>query len=230
MLLRQVTFTVHLQESGYLLAVDDESHGYPAAMPYGWRCGPATPSSAVILATTDTGPVTLILRLHDTPPPPDNSTQWEPVEELSLRPEGYAVRVLVLGSGDVSERWPVHEAPLQAPEDAPWVRLRLHCRAEHSEPGLGDRGERHLVQLWPAPPTPPVHPPLAAADIRARATYEDAAGRPVEEYTRSYTVITDCSGNDAARVGRAGRARSPAVARIADIVYETAATAAPGDA
>ena len=40
-------------------------------MPFGWRCGPATDANAVVLTTTDTGPLQVTIQLHDAPPPPE---------------------------------------------------------------------------------------------------------------------------------------------------------------
>lgn len=193
MLLRETTFTIEVSEIGYLIGVG-EDYDYPDEIPYGWRCGPATASSAVVLATTDTGPVHLTIQLHDTPPPPDASTGWEPAEEMSLRADDGPVIVQIIGQGDTSDAWPEHNAPLvipaAAPQDPQWVRIRLHCHVDHHEPGLGDRGEHHLLQLWRAPQTPPIHPPLTAADLEARAAYAEAVHRPVEEYTEMYTITT----------------------------------------
>ncbi|CAO5184562.1 conserved hypothetical protein [Frankia sp. AiPs1] len=193
MLLKDVVLTVEVQESGYLLALGEDDD-YPTEMPYGWRCGPAGASSIVVLTTTDTGPVSLTMQLHDTPPPPDSSTGWEPVEEVSLHADTNTIAVRVLGQGDIVDAWPDHEAPLVIPPaagDPQWIRLRLHCHVDHHEPGLGDRGERHLIQLWHAEQTPPIHPPLSAADLEARAAYAEAANSPVEEYAHSYTIDGD---------------------------------------
>ncbi|MFH8342611.1 hypothetical protein [Streptomyces sp. AM6-12] len=85
--IREATFTVDLVdlgEHGYFTGFDDD-YDFPTEMPYGWRCGPATQTSAVVAPTTDTGP----------------------------------------------------------------------------EPGIGDHGERLLVQRWLAPQTPPVHPHIS---------------------------------------------------------------------
>jgi len=82
---------------------------------------------------------------------------------------------------------PVLQVPVTAPPPALGTRMRLYRRVDHYEPGLGDRGERHLVQLWPARPSPPVHAELTAVNVEDRA-YAEMAARPVEEYTRSYTI------------------------------------------
>ncbi|MEU0437722.1 hypothetical protein ABZ153_40265 [Streptomyces sp. NPDC006290] len=54
-------------------------------------------------------------------------------------------------------------------------------------PGIGDHGERHLIQLWPAPPTPPVHSDLTEAARQARADYAADMATPVQGYTTTYT-------------------------------------------
>ncbi|MGW0210863.1 hypothetical protein ACWDZ8_35540 [Streptomyces sp. NPDC003233] len=76
----------------------------------------------------------------------------------------------------------------------------MYCHADDHEPGIGDRGERHLIQLWPAQPTDPVHPPISDEDLQARTEYatamarqtavhalDDPEGRLVE-YGGDYTV------------------------------------------
>ncbi|MFF2133682.1 hypothetical protein ACFVW1_51890 [Streptomyces olivochromogenes] len=65
--------------------------------------------------------------------------------------------------------------------------MRLYYHADDPEPGIGDHGERHLVQLWPAPHTPPVHPDIAEADRQARADYAAGMAMPVEDYSTTYT-------------------------------------------
>lgn len=54
-------------------------------------------------------------------------------------------------SGDITDAWPAEEPPLTlppAPDGGDWVRMRLHCHIGDPEPGIGDHGEHHLVQLW----------------------------------------------------------------------------------
>ncbi|MER6226112.1 hypothetical protein ABT189_37120 [Streptomyces sp900105755] len=46
------------------------------------------------------------------------------------------------------DAWPDEEPPLgltPAPDGSDWVRMRLYCRTDDPEPGIGDHGERHLV-------------------------------------------------------------------------------------
>ncbi|WP_435642246.1 hypothetical protein ACR9VJ_00165 [Streptomyces sp. H49] len=64
--------------------------------------------------------------------------------------------------------------------------MRLYCHADDPEPGTGDHGERHLVQLWPAPQTPPVHSDISEEDRQARAEYAADMAKPVEDYTAAY--------------------------------------------
>ncbi|MEV5433176.1 hypothetical protein [Streptomyces sp. NPDC052701] len=66
--------------------------------------------------------------------------------------------------------------------------MRLYCHADGPEPGIGDHGERHLLQLWPAPPTSPVHPEITGADRQARAAHAADRATPVEEYTSTFTI------------------------------------------
>ncbi|MEU0859404.1 hypothetical protein [Streptomyces griseofuscus] len=51
--------------------------------------------------------------------------------------------------------------------------MRLYCHVDDHEPGVGDRGEHHLIQLWAAPEAPPVHPELTEADLTLRRSYTD---------------------------------------------------------
>ncbi|MEU1447573.1 hypothetical protein [Streptomyces mirabilis] len=72
------------------------------------------------------------------------------------------------------DAWPEEEPPLHlppSPDGTDWVRMRLYCHTDDPEPGIGDHGERHLVQLWRAPRTPPAHPEITEADRRARVDY-----------------------------------------------------------
>ncbi|WP_406510579.1 hypothetical protein [Streptomyces sp. NBC_00212] len=51
--------------------------------------------------------------------------------------------------------------------------MRLYCHSAHPEPGVGDRAERHLIQLWAAPQQPPVHPELTESDLTLRCSYKE---------------------------------------------------------
>ncbi|MER6456516.1 hypothetical protein ABT270_28515 [Streptomyces sp900105245] len=183
MLVHQAEFTVDLGESGYLIGFT-EHDDYPDEMPYGWRCGPAGRSSAVVLPTTDTGPLQLTIQIHDTQPAPEAGSEWESAEEISLLAEADSIQLAILGPGDVSDAWPEDEPPLQ-PLSAPdrWVRMRLYCHADNAEPGIGDHGERHLIQLWPASAAAPIHPALSEEDLRARGEYSANTTGSTEEYT-----------------------------------------------
>ncbi|MFE4757627.1 hypothetical protein ACFRIB_46895 [Streptomyces mirabilis] len=97
-------------------------------MPFGWRCGPATDASAVVLTTTDTGPLQLAVQVHDAPSAPETGAEWEPVEEISLRADLPALYVVTLEQGDILDAWPDGEPPLEFPfssDSSDWVRMRL---------------------------------------------------------------------------------------------------------
>ncbi|AOR29770.1 hypothetical protein BFF78_00490 [Streptomyces fodineus] len=190
MLLREVTFTVDVGEHGYLIGFDDD-YDFPSEMPFGWRCGPLTAATAVVLPTTDTGPLQMTVQVHDTPPGPETDGGWEPAEEMSLRADAPAFCLATIGQGDFWDAWPEEEPPLDVPptaEDGDSVRMRLYCHADDPDPGIGDHGERHLIQLWRAPATDPVHPPLSDEDRRARAQYAADMVTPVEDYTTEYPI------------------------------------------
>lgn len=190
MLVRESSFTVDLGENGYLIGFTDD-YEYPQEMPFGWRCGPATAANAVVLTTTDTGPLRITVQVHDAPPDSETTGDWEPAEEMSLRADLPDLFLATLEQGDILDAWPDDEPPLQAPPafDASdgWVRLRLYCHADDPEPGIGDHGERHLVQLWAAPESPPVHPEITEEDRQARAEYAAEMAVPAEDYTVTYT-------------------------------------------
>jgi hypothetical protein len=173
MLVRSCSFTVDLGENGYLVGFIDD-YEYPREMPFGWRCGPATDAGAVVLTTTDTGPLQLTVQVHNAPPAPETGAEWEPAEEISLRADLPTLRLATLEQGDILDAWPDEEPPLHlppSPDGTDWVRMRLYCHTDDPEPGIGDHGERHLVQLWRAPDTPPVHPEISEADRQARVDY-----------------------------------------------------------
>ncbi|MEU8911369.1 hypothetical protein, partial [Streptomyces mirabilis] len=156
------------------------------------RCGPATDAGAVVLTTTDTGPLQLTVQVHDAPPAPETGAEWEPAEEISLRADLPTLYVATLEQGDILDAWPDDEPPLEFPiplssDGSDWMRMRLYCHTDDPEPGIGDHGERHLVQLWPAPHTPPVHPDITEADRQARAAYAADMAMPVEDYSTTYT-------------------------------------------
>ncbi|MEW2297530.1 hypothetical protein ABZ719_33320 [Streptomyces sp. NPDC006743] len=190
MLVQETRFTFELGESGYLIGFT-EHDDFPGEMPYGWRCGPAGPSSAVVLTTTDTGPLHLTIQIHDSRPAPEADGAWEPAEEISLQAETGRIHLAVLDPGDVTDAWPQQEPALQLPsppEQERWMRMRLYCHADDPEPGIGDHGERHLIQLWPEPASTPVHPELNDEDRQARAEYASDVASPVEDYTSQYPL------------------------------------------
>lgn len=189
MLVRESSFTVDLGENGYLIGFTDD-YAYPPEMPFGWRCGPATDANAVVLTTTDTGPLQMTIQVHDTPPAPQTSGEWEPVEEISLRADIPTLHLATLEQGDILDAWPEEQPPLEvppSPDGYDWVRMRLYCHADDPEPGIGDHGEHHLIHLWRAPEMPPVHPEITEADRQARADYAADSAMPVEDYTATYT-------------------------------------------
>ncbi|UXY24230.1 hypothetical protein N8I84_40330 [Streptomyces cynarae] len=191
MLVREVSFTVDLGENGYLIGFTDD-YEYPAEMPFGWRCGPATDDGAVVLTTTDTGPLQMTIQVHDAPPAPapETSDEWEPAEEISLRADDPTLSLATLEQGDILDPWPEEEPVLKvppAPDGQGWGRMRLYCHTDDPEPGIGDHGECHLIQLWRAPQTPPVHPEITEADRQARAEYAANMATPVEDYTTTHT-------------------------------------------
>ncbi|MER7181544.1 hypothetical protein ABT404_19015 [Streptomyces hyaluromycini] len=193
MLVRASSFTVELGENGYLIGFNDD-YGYPAEMPFGRRCGPATAANAVVLTTTDTGPLQMTIQVHDAPPAPETGGEWESAEEISLRADLPALHLATLESGDIMDAWPDEEPPLHLPpalDGGDWVRMRLYCHADDPEPGIGDHGERHLVQLWPAPQTPPVHPDITEEDRQARAEYAADRALSVDDYTLTYPTRTE---------------------------------------
>lgn len=185
MLVHEAEFTVDLGESGYLIGFT-EHDDYPDEMPYGWRCGPAGPSSAIVLPVTDTGPLQLTIQIHDSPPAPETDDAWEPAEEISLLAGTGSIHLATVDPGDVTDAWPEEEPPLRVHSSLDGdrgVRMRLYCHADDPEPGVGDHGERHLIQLWPAPATTPVHPPLREEDLLARAEYAANRSGPLTDYT-----------------------------------------------
>ncbi|MER5535375.1 hypothetical protein [Streptomyces mirabilis] len=189
MLVRASSFTVDLGKGGYLIGFTDD-YEYPKELPFGWRCGPATDAGAVVLTTTDTGPLQLTVKVHDAPPAPETGGEWEPAEKISLQVDLPALYVATLEQGDIMDAWPDDEPLLEVPfssDGSDWVRMRLYCHADDPEPGTGDHGERNLVQLWPAPQTLPVHPDITEADRQARAAYAADMAMPVEDYSTTYT-------------------------------------------
>ncbi|MER6739075.1 hypothetical protein [Streptomyces puniciscabiei] len=189
MLVREAMFTVDVGENGYLIGFDDD-YDWPKKMPFGWRCGLATDSNAIVMPTTDTGPVQMIIQVHDGPPAPERGNDWEPPEEISLRAD-YPELCLAVIRSEFWDAWPEDEPPLEVPpcdEGEQWVRMRLYSHADDPEPGIGDHGERHLVQLWRAPQAPGLHPEITDADRQARAEYAAQMNVPVEEYTTPYPL------------------------------------------
>ncbi|MEV5989395.1 hypothetical protein AB0L85_31255 [Streptomyces sp. NPDC052051] len=188
MLVRESSFTVALGENGYLIGFTDD-YDYPDEFPFGRRCGPATDESAVVLTTTDTGPLHLTIQLHDTPPAPETSSDWEPAEEMSLHADTPTLCLATLEQGDILHAWPDEEPILEippSPDGEDWVRMRLRCHADNPDPGIGDHGERHLIQLWRAPQEPPVHPDITDADHQAQADYATDRAISVKDYTTTY--------------------------------------------
>ncbi|MEU6775139.1 hypothetical protein [Streptomyces sp. NPDC046759] len=188
MLVCEASFTVDLGEHGYFIGFDD--YDFPPEMPFGWRCGPATQATAVVLPTTDTGPLQMTVQIHDSPPRPESGDGRELPEELSLLTETSTFYLATIGQGDFWDAWPEEQPPFQAPPPAAdsggWVRMRLYCHVDNPQPGIGDHGERHLIQLWSAPQTLPVHPDISAADRWARVEYAADMAKRGEHYFATY--------------------------------------------
>jgi hypothetical protein len=110
--------------------------------------------------TTNPGPweddIALRIELHDSPPATDTSRPWQyGPEDVVLHTADDHLTLAIPCQGDLSERWPDDEPPLTLPPktaDKP-LRMRLYGRADSNEHGIGDRGESHLLQLWPDPET-----------------------------------------------------------------------------
>ncbi|WP_257234784.1 hypothetical protein [Streptomyces sp. JV178] len=185
MLVDEAEFTVDLGESGYLIGFT-EHDDYPEETPYGWRCGPAGASSAVVLTTTENGQLLLTLQIHDAQPAFEPNGSWEPAEEISLLTENSRIHLATLDPADIADAWPddrpILRMPLPSAQHSS-IRMRLYCHADDPEPGVGDHGERHLIQFWQAPATDPVHPALSEEDRQARAEYKETRIGSVQEYT-----------------------------------------------
>ncbi|WP_257585889.1 MULTISPECIES: hypothetical protein [unclassified Streptomyces] len=110
MLIREATFTVDLGEHGYLIGFDDD-YDFPTEMPFGWRCGPATDATAVVLPTTDTGPLRMTVQIHDSPPASEPGDAWEPAEEMSLLADTPTLYLATIGQGDFWDAWPEDQPP-----------------------------------------------------------------------------------------------------------------------
>ncbi|GAA3131432.1 hypothetical protein GCM10010521_16760 [Streptomyces rameus] len=173
MIIAETTLTPETGAYGYLLTLGEDCP-WPPEWPYGWRCGPIGTDTAHILTDTDTGTITITLQIHDEPPPPWTDPAWGSAEEMSLRATEGAPVIHILGSGDFEEAEP-EDGPLQLPVDhlPASVRMRLYCHTPDPEPGVGDRGERHLIQLWAAARQPPVHPRLTESHLTQRRAYKE---------------------------------------------------------
>ncbi|MGW7822405.1 hypothetical protein ACWGLF_30825 [Streptomyces puniciscabiei] len=177
MIIAETTWTPETGEYGYLLALGGD-YEWPPQWPYGWRCGPVGSGTAHILTATDTGTIAITVQTHDAPAPSETDPAWGPAEEMSLHATEVTPVIYILGSGEFEEAEPESEdGPLQLPSDQvpEWIRMRLYCHTPtpNPEPGVGDRGERHLIQLWVAPQQPPVHPQLTESDLTRRRAYKE---------------------------------------------------------
>ncbi len=82
------------------------------------------------------------------------------------------------------DAWPDDEPPLSPYTSVGWARMRLYCPADDPDPGIGDHGERHLIQFWPVPEAaPPIHPEITEEDRQARAAYAVDMAMSVEDYS-----------------------------------------------
>lgn len=157
MLLRRTAVTVRPLGEGYLVALSDE-YDYPGEWQDDRSIQATGECAAQISCVTDTGDLDLRMELHDHAPGPDTSRAWHyGPEDVALKAEAENLVLVIPCQGDLSEQ--SVELPLAAPsgadDHAGRFHVRLYGRADSNEPGIGDRGERHLIQLWPATEQPP---------------------------------------------------------------------------
>ncbi|MFF3018210.1 hypothetical protein [Streptomyces sp. NPDC057939] len=115
--------------------------------------GISTPGSfAVIMTGTELGPVHLTLELHPGPPPPPNLSTWQDIVEASFHLPGDEAWIT-----DGNDSDPLPSLCAYANIDS---RIRVHAHGRD----LGNdiqiiedetAVEHHLIQIWPAPVTPP---------------------------------------------------------------------------
>jgi hypothetical protein len=153
MLLRRIDMSLRPLGEGYVVALAEE-YDYPGPWNDDRSIQANGVSAAQVNCVTDTGNLTLRIELHDSPPEIDTSRPWQyGPEDVVLHPEDDHLTLAVPCQGDLSEWWPDNEPPLPLPPrtaDKP-LRVRLYGRADSNEYGIGDRGDIHLLQLWPDP-------------------------------------------------------------------------------
>lgn len=154
MLLRHTDVTLRPLGEGYVIALSEE-YDYPGP----WQDDRSIQSNgecaAQVSCVTDTGDLALRIELHDQEPDPDISRTWQfGPEDTVLRAETEYLMLVIPCQGDLSEQWIDDEPPLALPSGPAGgpraFQVRLYSRADSNEPGIGDRGEHHLIQLWPA--------------------------------------------------------------------------------
>ncbi|MFF3127438.1 hypothetical protein ACFVRD_35255 [Streptomyces sp. NPDC057908] len=153
MLLRHINMTLRPLGEGYVVSLAEE-YDYPGPWEDDRSIQTNGTSAAQVNCVTDTGDLALRIELHDTPPETDTSRAWQyGPEDVVLCAEDGCLTLAVPCQGDLSEWWPDDEPPLALPPKTAGgsLRVRLYGRADSSEYGIGDRGETHLLQLWPDP-------------------------------------------------------------------------------
>ncbi|MFI0220057.1 hypothetical protein [Streptomyces lydicus] len=159
MLLRHIDMTLRPLGEGYVVALAEE-YDYPGPWEDDRNIQTNGDFAAQVNCITDTGDLGLRIELHDSAPATDTSRPWHyGPEDVVLSAEGDDCLTLAVPcQGDLDERWPQDEPPLTLPPHAAdkprWFRVRLYGRAGSNEYGIGDRGENHLLQIWPEPEEP----------------------------------------------------------------------------
>lgn len=125
------------------------------------------------------GALGLSVEVHETAPAPVLDP-WEEVVEVSIRSQSGALAFATTESGLLDDDNLLDGDPVLGVEMAPWTwcRVRVHARGrdagnEHVATVPEPPVEEHLVQIWPAEPTPTVAYKLTDAlgqRARSRAT------------------------------------------------------------
>ncbi|MET9176263.1 hypothetical protein ABZX64_35335 [Streptomyces misionensis] len=175
MLIRETTFTVDLGEHGYLIGFDDD-YDFPTEMPFGWRCGPATDATAVVLPTTDTGPLQMTVQMHDNPPDTEPGDAWEPAEEMSLLADTPTLYLATIGQGDFWDAWPGDQPHLEAPAAAGsggWAACA--CTATPTTPRRAPATTGKGT--WSSSGPPPRHRPCIRTSAKRTGRHEPSTPR-----------------------------------------------------
>ncbi len=160
MLVHQAEFTVDLERADTSSASPSTTTtrtrcptagaAAPPALPASWSCPPPTPGPC---SSPSRSTIASPSRNRAASGSPRKRSACWPRPTASTSPPSTPARSATPG------RRTTPPLPLQSllGQDRS-VRMRLYCHADDPEPGIGDHGERHLIQLWPAPATAPVHP------------------------------------------------------------------------